>query len=454
MLATVVTSNNVNAVRWYELRGGAGAPALYQQGTFAPADGVHRFMPSASIDKYGNIALGYSASGTSVSPSVRFTGRVPADALGTMSLGEASIVVGAGAQTGVNRWGDYSEMSIDPADDCTFWYAQEYTGEVTSSQWRTRIASFRLPGCTTAPPPPSTIVNGDFETGALTPWISAGTTSVATTAHGGTYAALAGKVGITTKGDSTIAQTFTAPAAGGTLTFWYKVVCLDSITYDWATATLKDNTAGTTATPLAKKCSNTGTWAQVSATLVANHSYTLTLVSHDDGYSNADATYTLFDDVAVSGSSPPPPPSSIVNGDFETGALAPWSPAGSTSIATTAHGGTYAALAGKVGITTKGDSTIAQSFTAPAAGGTLTFWYKVVCLDSLTYDWATATLKDTTAGTTATPLAKKCSNTGAWAQVSATLIAGHAYTLTLVSHDDGYSNADATYTLFDDVVVK
>ena len=443
-----VASNSLAAVRWYELRGGSSAPTLYQQGTYAPADGVHRFMSSTGIDKLGNIALGYAVTSPSVYPGIRFTGRLAGDALGQMTLGEGKIVDGAGSQTG-NRWGDYSDLSVDPVDGCTFWYAHQYIADA-SGTWHTKAASFTLPGCSGSTPPPSVITNGDFETGSLAPWTTTGSASISTTAHGGTKAAMVGSTGPTT--DSSIAQTFTAPAAGGTLSFWYKVTCPDSVSYDWATATLKDNTATTTTTPLPKTCSNTGAWVQVTAALVGNHSYTLTLANHDDNYAG-DATYTIFDDVTVAAATTPPP-SPIVNGDFETGALTPWASAGTTSISTTAHGGRYAAQGGKVGVTVKGDSSVTQSFTAPASGGTLTFWYRVVCLDTVTYDWATATLKDTTSGTTTTPLAKKCSNTGSWAQVSATLVAGHAYTLTLTSHDDGYSNADATYTLFDDVTVK
>jgi hypothetical protein len=446
----VVDAGGVNGVRWYELRWTAGgALSVYQQGTFAPGDGVHRFMPSNSIDKYGNIAIGYSVSSSTVSPGIRVTGRVATDPLGQLTQGEGVIVNGAGAQTGTNRWGDYSSMSVDPSDDCTFWYSQEYTGEVSSASWRTRLASFRLPGCA-ASPPPTGIVNGDFETGALAPWTTTGSTSITTTAHGGSKAAMVGLTGPTT--DSSIAQSFTAPAAGGTLSFWYRVTCPDSVSYDWATATLADTTASTTTTILPKTCTNTGAWVQVSATLVAGHNYTLTLANHDDNYAG-DATYTIYDDVTI-GSAPPPPPSGIVNGGFETGAFTPWTTTGTTSIATTAHTGSYAAVAGKVGATTKGDSTIVQTFAAPSTGGTLAFYYKVVCLDSLTYDWATATLKDVTAGTSKTILAKTCSNTGAWAQASAALVASHTYTLTLVSHDDGYSNADATYTLFDDATIK
>jgi serine protease len=70
------------------------------------------------------------------------------------------------------------------------------------------------------------------------------------------------------------------------------------VTYDWATATLKDNTSGTSSTVLAKTCNNTGTWTQVSTAITAGHSYTLTLISHDDNYAG-DATYTLYDDVVI-----------------------------------------------------------------------------------------------------------------------------------------------------------
>src|SRR5258706_15464016 len=99
-------------------------------------------------------------------------------------------------------------------------------------------------------------------------------------------------------GDSSVSQTFTVPSGSGTLSFWYQVHCPDTVTYDWATATLKDNTSNTTTTILAKTCTNSATWVKVSASVTAGHSYTLTLTSHDDNYAS-DPTYTLFDDVNV-----------------------------------------------------------------------------------------------------------------------------------------------------------
>ena len=149
-------------------------------------------------------------------------------------------------------------------------------------------------------PPPSAIVNGGFETGDLTGWTRSGATSISTTHHTGSYSAQVGSSS-PFAGDSSISQTFTAPSGTGhTLSLWYRVLCTDTVTYDWATATLKDNTTNTTTTVLARTCTNNGTWVQKSVTLTAGHSYTLTLIDHDDNWTNPpDPTYTFYDDIAV-----------------------------------------------------------------------------------------------------------------------------------------------------------
>jgi hypothetical protein len=156
---TMVTNQSVEAtpamagVRWYEIRRVNGAYSVYQQGTYAPNDGVHRWMGSVAMDKKGNIAAGYSVSNaTTVYPGIRYTGRLAGDPLGQMTLGEGIIINGTGVQTTLNsRWGDYTSLNIDPADDCTFWYVNEYytaAGQASSpAGWQTRIASFKLPGC-------------------------------------------------------------------------------------------------------------------------------------------------------------------------------------------------------------------------------------------------------------------------------------------------------------------
>ena len=139
--------NRITSVRWYELRSPNGTPTVFQQGTLSTVDGIHRWMGSIAMDKVGDMALGYSASSSSILPSIRYTGRVPTDPLDQMQT-ENIIQNGGGSQTGgLNRWGDYSSISIDPVDDCTFWYTTEYLKSSGSFNWSTRIASFKFPGC-------------------------------------------------------------------------------------------------------------------------------------------------------------------------------------------------------------------------------------------------------------------------------------------------------------------
>jgi hypothetical protein len=149
----VEAAPGVAGVRWYEIRRTGSTYSLFQQGTYAPGDGVHRWMGSIAQDKKGDMALGYSVvNGTDVFPGIRYTGRLGSDPSGQMTLGEGVVINGSGVQTSVNsRWGDYTSMNIDPVDDCTFWYVNEYytaAGQVSSpAGWQTRVASFKLPGC-------------------------------------------------------------------------------------------------------------------------------------------------------------------------------------------------------------------------------------------------------------------------------------------------------------------
>jgi hypothetical protein len=164
------TINTPAAKRWYELRDPAGAtPILHQEGTFTP-DGNGRWMGSIAMDALGNIALGYSVSGSSMYPSIRVVGRNADDPLGQMTYSEEEIQAGSGFQIplgGRNRWGDYSTMSIDPSDDCTFWYTQEYLASTGQIVWRTRVAAFAFPECVAVMDP---IFEDGFESGDTSAW--------------------------------------------------------------------------------------------------------------------------------------------------------------------------------------------------------------------------------------------------------------------------------------------
>jgi hypothetical protein len=154
LLNHTVQADGVTGLRWYELRiPKGGAPSVYQQGTYAPTDPTNplwRWMGSVAQDHNGDIAAGYSASGPNNYPSVRYTGHAAGDPLGQMTQAEQVAYTGTGPQTEAEgRWGDYSDLTVDPSDDCTFWYTQEYLGvdAIVLGTWRTRIVSFKFPGC-------------------------------------------------------------------------------------------------------------------------------------------------------------------------------------------------------------------------------------------------------------------------------------------------------------------
>jgi len=146
----LLTNHSVNAdgsgqggVRWYELRNTGGGWDIYQQGTFAPADGDTRWMGSVAMNGNGDIGIGYSVTSSSTYPSIRFAGQTAANSgTGILDVFEMSIKEGTASQTGPDRWGDYAKMAVDPTDDQTFWFTTEYSNGGWS--WRTQIASFNL----------------------------------------------------------------------------------------------------------------------------------------------------------------------------------------------------------------------------------------------------------------------------------------------------------------------
>ena len=394
-----VTSGSSVGMRWYEIRSPNATPTIFQSGTYAP-DSNYRWMGSIAEDQSGDMAMGFSISSSSAHPGISYTGRLVGDPLNTMSQGETNVITGAGSQTGtLTRWGDYSAMTVDPSDGCTFWYTNEYIPSNGSFNWKTRIGSFKFPSCG------STGTN-DFS-------ISANPTSLSIQQGG--------------SGTSTISTAVTSGSAG-------TVSLTASVSPAGPTASLN---------PTSVTAGGSSTLTVNVGASVATGNYTVTVTGTEGS-----ATHNTSVSVTVTA----PSSGGITNGGFETGDFTGWTRAGTTAISSTAHSGTHSAQVGSTAAF-NGDSSVSQTFTVPSGSGTLSFWYRVVCTDSVTYDWATATLKDNTTGTTTTVLAKTCTNSGAWSSKTVGVTAGHSYTLTLSDHDDGYAG-DPTYTLYDDVSVS
>lgn len=249
---SVNASGGVAGVRWYEVRSPNSSPTIYQQGTYAP-DSTYRWLGSMAMDGSGNIGLVYSASSSSVYPSIRYTGRLVGDALGTLPQGEATLISGGGSQTGTaSRWGDYAQMTIDPTDDCTFWMTTEYMPTTGTASWATRIGAFKFANCGGAPPPTPTntpvpgptntpvpnptntptpppsacserLTNGGFESGT-SPWVQTSTNGYqlidTTRPHTGSYSAYMGGYN---NGTDTIYQQVTIPAnaTSANVSYWW-----------------------------------------------------------------------------------------------------------------------------------------------------------------------------------------------------------------------------------------
>jgi hypothetical protein len=152
-----VSANSVAGIRWFELRNVTSGPVtVAQESTYQP-DTTWRWLGSAAMDRDGNLAIGYSASSATIFPQLRYAGRLATDPLNVLAQGETTLFAGTGSQSGTgSRWGDYSALTIDPVDDCTFWFTSQYYASTTSFNWRTRVGSFRFPGCGGAPTPTPT----------------------------------------------------------------------------------------------------------------------------------------------------------------------------------------------------------------------------------------------------------------------------------------------------------
>ena len=316
-----------------------------------------------------------------------------------MTQGEGVVIDGAGSQTGgLARWGDYTSLSVDPSDDCTFWYTGEYLASNGSFNWHTRIGSFKLPGCGSTAP--------DFS-------ISASPSSLTLTAGASGTSTIS--TAVTYGSAQTVSLSATGQPAGTTVSF---------------------NPSSVTAGG-----SSTMTVAAGAATTPGTYSITVT----GAGTSATHATTVSLTVVSSGG---------LFNGGFETGNFSGWGASGAFTpvIGTTAHTGTYSARLGSTS-PVNGDSTLTQAVIVPSGSPKVTFWYQPHCTDTITYDQIQMQIRNPS-GTTLATVLNVCSNTGTWTSVSYDLsaYAGQTVVLWFNDHDDGYAT-DPTYFLLDDVAV-
>jgi hypothetical protein len=218
---TVATpSASTASPQWAEINvtGGTITTTPAQRQVYAPDTTLSRWMGSIAADKDGNVALGYSTSnGTAPNyPSIAYSGRLAGDPLNTLPRTEVQLIAGAGSQTGTDRWGDYSAMSVDPVDDCTFWYTTQYYSSQangTSGNWQTRIGAFKFPTC--GPSATPTVTSVSPTSGPP----SGGTpvTITGTALTGATAVAFGATAAASFSVDSDTSITATSPAGSGTV---------------------------------------------------------------------------------------------------------------------------------------------------------------------------------------------------------------------------------------------
>jgi len=401
-----VAVNGSSGIRWYEIQAPGATPLVAQQGTYSP-DSNYRWMGSIAMDHIGDVAVGYSVSSAGMYPAIAFAGRMPSDPAGALEA-ETAIVAGTGSQTNMSRWGDYSAMTVDPVDDCTFWYTQQYLPANGAFNWRTRIANFQFPGCLSGgyvDVYPSQLSFGDQPVGiasaAQTITLSnlePGPLTIGSIAASGDFQQTNNcGSGLASNAQCTINVTF-QPSTTGLRT---------------GALTVTDNGPGS---PRVVPLSGLGTVA-VSCT-----------------------------------------PNTLSNGSFESGTLQCWTAGGALVpqvFTAQAEDGSFSTLLGATSMPEPdGDSWIYQTITVPSSmqAPTLTFWYWPWSSDTIDHNWQEAQVRNS-GGNMLSQVFKAASNAQVWTPVTFDLSAYKGQTVQLYFnvHEDGYGNP--TYMYLDNVAI-
>ncbi|HWZ46317.1 MAG TPA: hypothetical protein VNW97_22790 [Candidatus Saccharimonadales bacterium] len=271
-----VVAGASGGVRWYELQNPNGTVTVAQQSTFAP-DATFRWMGSVAMDQAGDLAVGYSKSSSTVNPSIAFSGRAATDPASTLQA-ETTVINGTGSQTGgLSRWGDYSAMTVDPVDDCTFWFTTEYMKTTGSFNWNTHIANFKFPNCGAAPdfslsasPTSVSVTQGGSGSSTVTVNPSGGFTGSVSLSASGLPAGVTATFG-TNPTTSTSVLTLTASSTAATGTSTVTITGTSGALSHTTTVTL------TVTAPVVGDFSITATPASQTVTAGAGTSYTATV---------------------------------------------------------------------------------------------------------------------------------------------------------------------------------
>ena len=233
---TDVDGTDHAALRWFELRKtGAGAWTVHQEGVIGGESGIHRSVGSIAMDQSGNLALAYTRTGAVAPyyPSLYYRGRLASDPSGTMPQGEYTLVDALSSKTNNERWGDYAGMSVDPADDCTFWFTSEYGGSGS-----TRVAAFRFDacGCAAVPAAPVASASASADNEIELSWDDSLTLGVVAyrilraTAPGGPYTEIASIPDASPGAGGGAPYVFHDGGVSGGTTYYYVVRSTDGVT--------------------------------------------------------------------------------------------------------------------------------------------------------------------------------------------------------------------------------